>query len=296
MGKRLSAMSSRLPATPVRSSREPSAESRGRSLTSPAFVVAVALLLLNDWVLKPTLHNWLTGKLSDLAGLFAFALFWTALLPRRRDAVFALTAVGFLLWKSPLSSAPLAAWNALGLWPLARVVDYTDWVALAALLPAYRLARRDGRVVPIRAPRLRRRLAAVATAGAAMAAFMATSRAVPSHDLHDPTGWLVPAARREVRAGLRSLGLAVEELPSERVAERRGAPVDTLRVYIRQPPERDVGVKIEVRELAPQESRIRLIAASADGPEPEVDAVRRAFEQQAVEPLRLWIAQRVSGR
>ena len=37
-------------------------------LTSPAFVVAVAVLIVNDWLLKPALGNWLSGKLSDVAG------------------------------------------------------------------------------------------------------------------------------------------------------------------------------------------------------------------------------------
>jgi hypothetical protein len=192
-------------------------------LTSPAFVLAVALLLLNDWVLKAAVGNWLTGKLSDLAGLFAFSLFWAALVPRRRGAVFVLTAVGFVLWKSPASEAPLAAWNALPLWPLARVVDYTDWVALAALVPAYRLARRDGQGRSIGPPRVARRVAAVASAGIAIAAFTATSIAPRRYDFHDSdsSGQLISATRREVRAGLGSLGLYVVDLPNERLAPRR---------------------------------------------------------------------------
>ena len=53
-------------------------------LTSPAFIAALTLLILNDWVLKPAFSNWVTGKLSDVAGLVAFAMFGTALLPDRR--------------------------------------------------------------------------------------------------------------------------------------------------------------------------------------------------------------------
>ena len=258
-------------------------------LTSPPFVLAVALLLLNDWVLKAALGNWLTGKLSDFAGLIAFSLFWAALLPRRRNAVFALTTVGFLLWKSPLSEAPLAAWNALGLWPLARVVDYTDWLALTALLPSYWLARRYGGRMMIRPAPFRRRVAAVATAGIAMVAFTATSVALPSYNIPNPTSHHISATRSEVRAGLDSLGLHVIDLPSERSAKRREAPVDTLLVYIRQPPERSVGVTIEVREEAPAETEIRLLAASADGPEPQPEAIERAFREQVLEPLREWV-------
>jgi hypothetical protein len=106
----------------------------------------------------------------------------------------------------------------------------------------------------------------------------------------------ISATRREVRAGLGSLGLYVVDLPNERLAARRKMPVDTLLVYIRQPPERDIGVTIEVREVAPNESRIELLAVSAHGPEPRRASVGRAFHEQVVDPLRRWVAQRAPER
>src|SRR5687767_12389116 len=48
---------------------------RLESLPSPAFISAVALLVVNDFALKPLFHNVVTGKLSDFAGLFALTLF-----------------------------------------------------------------------------------------------------------------------------------------------------------------------------------------------------------------------------
>jgi hypothetical protein len=266
-------------------------------LTSPAFILAVALLLLNDWVLKAAVGDWSTGKLSDLAGLFAFSLFWTALFPRRRGAVFALTAIGFLLWKSPLSEAPLAAWNALGLWPLARVVDYTDWLALAALLPAWWLARRYSARGSIQPRRLIRRIAPIAAAGIALAAFTATSIPPPRYTVHGPTDYLIPATGREVRAGLQYLGLPVGYVPTNEVTARRRATVDTvpmdvdtLEIYIRQPPERMVRVTVEVSEVGPSEVRLRLLTASAFGPEPRSESIHLAFRKQVFEPLREWVA------
>jgi len=41
---------------------------------------AVALLALNDHVLKAAFHNWITGKLSDAAGCFFLPLYLSALL------------------------------------------------------------------------------------------------------------------------------------------------------------------------------------------------------------------------
>jgi hypothetical protein len=43
-------------------------------LTSPVCVAAVALLLLNDFALKPSYPCWMTGKLSDFTGLFSFCV------------------------------------------------------------------------------------------------------------------------------------------------------------------------------------------------------------------------------
>ena len=49
-------------------------------LLSPGFIIATVLLVVNDFFLKPVYHNWLTGKLSDFAGLFMFSLFLTMFL------------------------------------------------------------------------------------------------------------------------------------------------------------------------------------------------------------------------
>ena len=35
----------------------------------PLTLVCVGLLVINDWVLKPRYHGFVTGKLSDIAGL-----------------------------------------------------------------------------------------------------------------------------------------------------------------------------------------------------------------------------------
>ena len=138
----------------------------GGSLLHPAAMAAVALLLLNDHVLKATSPGLLTGKLSDFAGLAFFPLVlvsaWelaTAAAGRWRGpstgplavatlataAVFISAkasapanaaveaALGWLQW---VAASPLAA---LGLTahpvyrPAVMVQDPSDLVALAAL-------------------------------------------------------------------------------------------------------------------------------------------------------------------
>jgi hypothetical protein len=65
---------------------------------------------------------------------------------------------------------------------------------------------------------------------------------------------------------------------------------------MRQPPERVLGVMIEVRELGPSEVTIRLLTASAFGPEPRLESVRRAFGAQVIDPLRELLARQRTAR
>jgi hypothetical protein len=57
---------------------------------APAPLLAVALLVANDRVFKPRFHNWVTGKLSDVAVCFFLPLFISASLgifwPKRARA------------------------------------------------------------------------------------------------------------------------------------------------------------------------------------------------------------------
>ena len=100
---------------------------------SPAFLIALFVLLLNDFVFKASFHNLLTGKLSDFAGLFAFTLFLAALAPKRRSAIFATTTVAFVAWKTPWSQRLIDTLNAFLPWRTGRTVDLTDLIALFIL-------------------------------------------------------------------------------------------------------------------------------------------------------------------
>ncbi len=111
-------------------------------LSSAGFVAGLALLLLNDFALKQHYPGIVTGKLSDFAGLWVFPMFVLAFVRGRAAAIYVATALGFVLWKSPLSQPVIDTWNGQGIWHAARAVDYTDLAALAVLPMSLAYARR----------------------------------------------------------------------------------------------------------------------------------------------------------
>lgn len=102
-------------------------------LLHPFFLLSLLLLLLNDAFFKHQYHNWLTGKLSDFAGLFAFAVFTIAILPNRKTTILLLISIVFIWWKSPLSEPFIFYVNNQLHFPFHRIVDYSDYIALAIL-------------------------------------------------------------------------------------------------------------------------------------------------------------------
>ncbi len=120
-------------------------EPRPQKLARPAVVLALATLIANDHVFKQQFPGWITGKLSDAAGLLVLGALLAWLLPRRVPAALAAACVAFALWKSELSSPLIAAWNQLGILPVGRTVDLTDLLALPCLaLGAWTVVRRPG--------------------------------------------------------------------------------------------------------------------------------------------------------
>jgi hypothetical protein len=136
-----------------------------QELTHPAALAAIALLGLNDHVLKACFPCFLTGKLSDFAGVFFFPLLLTALADtglmlldsagRRLGTgirfdysltrgkiltALAFTLVFFSLLKMSGSfrAAYVACMAAVGI-PASVCPDVTDLAALVMLLPAYLL-------------------------------------------------------------------------------------------------------------------------------------------------------------
>lgn len=146
----------------------------GGALTHPLAIGSVLVLVLNDHVFKDAHPSWLTGKLSDVAGLVFFPLLLEAIVELAREGVhrykhpsrmmgivtIAVTAVGFA-WVKTTSSGhaayavvggvaryPIDAVSSLiagGSWPaLGRahgVMDASDLLALVGLFGAAHIGR-----------------------------------------------------------------------------------------------------------------------------------------------------------
>jgi len=112
-------------------------------LAHPVFLVSLLILLLNDFILKTVFHNYLTGKLSDFAGLLAFPFFWSVLFPKRTKEIHIAVALFFVFWKSSFSEAFI---DFFGFY---RVVDFSDNIALISILVSFWLLKQESVVYKV---------------------------------------------------------------------------------------------------------------------------------------------------
>jgi len=147
------------------------------TLTTWPFIASLLALLANDAWLKAAWPGLLTGKISDFAGIAVVTLLLLGVLPHRAGWVYAGVAAAFAWWKSPLSQPFLDAANAWLPVTLARVVDYTDLLALCAMPPCRRVAAHPARYA-LPWQRVRRLLVAP-VAALTLFGLMATSALLP---------------------------------------------------------------------------------------------------------------------
>jgi len=148
----------------------------GDMLLLPASLCGVALLIVNDHYMKRHLHNAISGKLSDIAGLLFFPLLiatgieTTRIVLRRRqwcisiggfDSTVVVVGIFFMLMKTWQPAGQIYVWLDASLeWPVLAVkaafvsgnfwtwpktgivMDTTDLMALPALLIPWWSGRR----------------------------------------------------------------------------------------------------------------------------------------------------------
>jgi hypothetical protein len=107
-------------------------------LTDKLFLLGLIILLTNDFIFKYEVGGLITGKLSDISGLFIFPFFWSILFERHRLNIYILTTLAFILWKLPLSTDIINIMNQVVGTSFYRVIDYSDLLTIVAIPFSYR--------------------------------------------------------------------------------------------------------------------------------------------------------------
>jgi hypothetical protein len=144
-----------------------------RILVAWPFLLALIVLLLNDVVLKYSYPGWITGKLSDVAGLFLVGGLALLVSLRHRGPWLLLAAVSFIWWKSAQSQWLFDFLQANGV-SVGRVVDPTDLIALVALPLGAMILRPH-----VDRPRVRARPIAAALSGSVLLLALMGTSALP---------------------------------------------------------------------------------------------------------------------
>lgn len=206
------------------------------ALTTVSWIAALALLALNDHVLKHAgaLPGWLTGKLSDFAGLYVAPALLATLLRARSRRALALCHVAVGAGFAAINlDAGCAAWcvRALSLagihWRI--VTDAADLIALPSLLASYHwlgaAMERGGAI------ELLKRRAQQALAAAGLACCVATSPedsgewlSSAGPHLHNPTAEKLTVLVRPLRAGVALDCAAVAKDPGRMLPDSAFAP------------------------------------------------------------------------
>lgn len=106
------------------------------------FLASILLLLINDLYLKYEYHNYLTGKLSDFVGLFAFPYFFSCFFPKKIKSIYILSGILFVFWKSEFSQPMFDFAHSHGI-GIDRIVDYSDYMSLLILPISYAYWKTD---------------------------------------------------------------------------------------------------------------------------------------------------------
>jgi len=132
-----------------------------RCLQHPATWLSIVFLFVNDHFLKAVYPSWITGKLSDFAGLFFFPFIVAAglsfLLSKHEVPSIIVGQIAFGsvgIWFFLLKTFPLVNYLTTGFaslligFPAKFVMDPTDLIALFAMFPAWIIWRQSSPIKP----------------------------------------------------------------------------------------------------------------------------------------------------
>lgn len=147
---------------------------RKELILNPFFIAGLVVLLLNDFYLKYEFGNFITGKLSDFAGLLIFPMFIASIIPQSKKFISIIIGLGFIIWKQPLFTPIIDLINQISFISIHRTIDYSDYMALLILPLSHYLINYKEKPILIKTERLKS-FSKFALSGIAFFAFCATS-------------------------------------------------------------------------------------------------------------------------
>ena len=229
------------------------------------FVIGLIVLILNDFYLKYEYGNFLTGKLSDFAGLLIFPMFVAAIIPKLKKSISIITGIGFLIWKLPLFTSVVDLINQLPFVSIYRVIDYSDYIALLILpLSHYLINYHEFRPI-IKVERVKY-FSRLALLGISFFAFCATSvpwREMPQGTIYIGDAYNIKLPKDSVIASIQRLGYNCDFYERDSSAYRSVAyyQTDNIVRYYEKTIVVDTiaNVKYELEEINPNKTKLTII-------------------------------------
>ena len=225
------------------------------------FVIGLIMLILNDFYLKYEYGNFVTGKLSDFAGLLIFPMFVASIIPKLRKSISIITGIGFVVWKLPLFTPVVDLINQLPLVSIHRVIDYSDYMALLILPLSHYLINYHEFKPIIKIERIRY-FSRFALLGISFFAFCATSvtppREIPQGTIFIGKSYNIKLPKDSVIASIQRLGYNCDFYERDSTIYHSIAYHQTDNI-IRYYNDTIANVKYELKEINPNKTKLTLI-------------------------------------
>ena len=238
-------------------------------ILNPYFVIGLTVLILNDFYLKYEYGNFVTGKLSDFAGLLIFPIFIAAIIPNLRKSISIITGIGFVIWKLPLFTPVVDLINQLPFVTIHRVIDYSDYMALSILLLSHYLINYHKFKPIIKIERINY-FSRLALLGISFFAFCATSvpwREMPQGTIFIGDSYNIKLPKDSVISSIQKLGYNCDFYESDSSTYHSVAyyQTDNIVRYYQYDKQTSIAidtiasVKYELKEMNPNKTQLTII-------------------------------------
>ena len=228
------------------------------------FVIGLTVLILNDFYLKYEYGNFITGKLSDFAGLLIFPMFIATIIPNLGKSISIITGIGFIIWKLPLFTPVVDLINQLPFVIIHRVIDYSDYMALLILPLSHYLINYCEFKPIIQFERIKS-FSRFVLFGISFFAFCATSvplREMPQGTIFVGDSYNIKLPKDSVISSIQRLGYNCDFYEKEYPCVAYYQTDNIIRYYDKQNSivvDTIAGIKYELEEINPKKTKITII-------------------------------------